>query len=276
MAMSAAIPPIQRVAVNTAAASANKIHDDAEAQRYGYRGGLVPGVTLYAYLTQLAAPYFGPDWLGQGAASIRLIRPVYEGEMVTCEAEPLAGEGGPELRLRCLQAGGQVAAEGSASLPRTPLTPPADLLPIPRRAAPEPMPDITVVQPPQGVHLAPLVTFVSRSDAAAYAEETDDPSPWYRTGVDGGGVIVPSGWIAGRQARLLRHSFAMGPSIHVASVIQHLAPARADAEYVTGGIIRETYERKGNTYLTLDALTTADGVPVAYIRHTTIYRVRTA
>ena len=36
---------------NDAAASANKIHDDAVAQQYGFRGGLVPGVSVYAYMT---------------------------------------------------------------------------------------------------------------------------------------------------------------------------------------------------------------------------------
>jgi len=31
-------------AYNTAAASDNKIHDDSVARRFGFRGGLVPGV----------------------------------------------------------------------------------------------------------------------------------------------------------------------------------------------------------------------------------------
>jgi len=34
-----------------AAASANKIHDDTVAQQYGFRGGLVPGVSVYASMT---------------------------------------------------------------------------------------------------------------------------------------------------------------------------------------------------------------------------------
>jgi len=36
---------------NTAAQSENAIHDDEVARQYGFRGGLVPGVTVYAYLT---------------------------------------------------------------------------------------------------------------------------------------------------------------------------------------------------------------------------------
>jgi hypothetical protein len=37
------------VATNSSAASENRIHSDADAARWGFRGGLVPGVTLYGY-----------------------------------------------------------------------------------------------------------------------------------------------------------------------------------------------------------------------------------
>jgi len=39
------------VAFNTALDSENKIHDDDVARRFGFSGGLVPGVDVYAYLT---------------------------------------------------------------------------------------------------------------------------------------------------------------------------------------------------------------------------------
>ena len=38
-------------AVNTAPDSENKMHDDRVAAQYGFRGGLVPGVTVYGYMT---------------------------------------------------------------------------------------------------------------------------------------------------------------------------------------------------------------------------------
>jgi hypothetical protein len=49
------------VARNDAETSENKIHDDAVAQQYG-SGGLVPGVTVYGYLTWLPASAWGRDW----------------------------------------------------------------------------------------------------------------------------------------------------------------------------------------------------------------------
>lgn len=46
--------PVHRVrAVNTAPDSENKMHDDRVAAQYGFQGGLVPGVTVYAYITVL-------------------------------------------------------------------------------------------------------------------------------------------------------------------------------------------------------------------------------
>ncbi len=37
-------------ALNTAPDSENQIHSDDLAKRYGFKGGLVPGVTVSAYL----------------------------------------------------------------------------------------------------------------------------------------------------------------------------------------------------------------------------------
>ena len=59
--------PLSIRAVNTAADSENKIHDDAVAAEYGFRGGLVPGVTVYGYLASAALEHFGEKWLESGA-----------------------------------------------------------------------------------------------------------------------------------------------------------------------------------------------------------------
>jgi len=68
---------------NTAAGSENEIHDDAVARRHGFRGGLVPGVTVYAYLTRPLVEALGRAWLERGTASVRFLRPVLDGEEVT-------------------------------------------------------------------------------------------------------------------------------------------------------------------------------------------------
>lgn len=265
--------PITRVAINSATASENRIHSDEEARRLGYRAALVPGVTLYAYLTQLAVPAFGADWLARGAVSVRFLRPVYEGETVTCTASVAEYEGHPALRLTCTRADGRPCAEGIFWLPPTdaPLPP---LPPLPDLPTPDPKPPLTPEAVPLDRPLAPFITPMSAEEVRAYADETEDPSPWYRGPSPFGPALVPPGVLAGRQARLLRHNFSFGPSIHTASDIRHLAPAPVDVTYRTGGVIRSTFERNGHHYLVLEAATTANGRPVIWVRHTTIFRVR--
>ena len=90
--------PYQIDAFNTAKDSDNKIHDDAVARRFGFSGGLVPGVEVYAYMTHLPAARWGRAWLEHGAAECRLLKPVYDGDRVTVSASETAD--GLELRTR--------------------------------------------------------------------------------------------------------------------------------------------------------------------------------
>ena len=108
-------------AFNSASESRGSIHDDEKAREMGYRGGLVPGVTVLASMTRLLREEFGHDW-SDGASFHGLIRrPVYEGDMVTVEGE--VGEadasGRVALNLRVLDPGGNVCATGTVDAPAT-------------------------------------------------------------------------------------------------------------------------------------------------------------
>jgi hypothetical protein len=234
---------------------------------------LVPGVTLYAYMTQLVLPYLGIDWLTRGRSSVRLLRPVYEGEAVICTATRRDGPE-PGLTIVCRRPDGAIAADGAAWLDSSGADPLAGAPDLPEITPPNPLPALTPATIPLDVPLAPFETALSTEHTIAYADETADPNPWWRENSPAGFPLLPPGMIANRQARLQRHNFSFGPSIHAASEIQHIALPPANATYRTGGVIRETYERNGHHYLVLDALTTADGTPVARIQHTSIYQVR--
>lgn len=88
-------------AVNTAPDSENRMHDDAIAARYGFRGGLVPGVTVYGYM----AHPLGAEFLASGGMSLRLLAPFYDGEEVIVERDGDV--------VTALNAGGQVCATGT-------------------------------------------------------------------------------------------------------------------------------------------------------------------
>ena len=68
------------IALNTAPDSSNRIHGDEIAKQYGFEGGLVPGVTVAAYLVHPAVEKWGLDWLNFGFANCRVTSPLYDKE----------------------------------------------------------------------------------------------------------------------------------------------------------------------------------------------------
>ena len=71
-----AIAPYSVDAYNMSWDSENKIHDDAVAKRFGFSGGLVPGVDVYGYMTHQAIARWGRAWLAQGSGNCRFLKPV--------------------------------------------------------------------------------------------------------------------------------------------------------------------------------------------------------
>ena len=108
----AELDPYRVKAFNTAKASENKIHDDAVARRFGFGGGLVPGVDVYAYMTHQPVACWGRAWLERGAGECRFQKPVYDGDIATVTAS--ATTEGLELRV---ESHGEICATGRASLP---------------------------------------------------------------------------------------------------------------------------------------------------------------
>ena len=67
-------------ALNTAPDSENQIHGDDMAREFGFRGGLVPGVTVSAYLLHPIIEKWGIDWLEKGWAKCKITSPLYDKE----------------------------------------------------------------------------------------------------------------------------------------------------------------------------------------------------
>ena len=70
----------QATALNTAPDSENQIHSDELAKEYGFKGGLVPGVTVSAYLLHPVIESSGIAWLERGYANCKITSPLYDGE----------------------------------------------------------------------------------------------------------------------------------------------------------------------------------------------------
>ena len=73
-------------AYNTAKLSENKMHDDTVARRFGFSGGLVPGVDVMAYMMHLPVAKWGRAFLERGLIEARFVKPVYDGEITDVTA----------------------------------------------------------------------------------------------------------------------------------------------------------------------------------------------
>src|SRR5580692_4993348 len=162
------------VAFNLAAASENKIHDDAVARRLGFTGGLVPGVAVYAYMAHMPVARWGRAWLENGIAECRLRKPVYDGALVRVTA--VADR---DVLALAAESGGLACATGEARMGADP-RPAAAVAPMPQPppAAERPRASETSLAVGRAFGIAPVV--VDRAGLAAYLEAVRETDPLYR------------------------------------------------------------------------------------------------
>lgn len=249
------------IAFNTATESTNKIHDDDVARRFGFRGGLVPGVDVYAYLTRPPVEAWGVEWLERGTMHARFHHPVYDGDGV--EVAPV-GEHALELR----DPTGEVCASASAAFPESVPSPPdpADWPAVEQRVDPPPAAPETLV-PGTAFGLAPHTFHADR--AGEYLDDVRESWPLYRDE----GIAHPA-WLLRDANYVLSANVRLGPWIHVESTVQHHGVVRDGQSVSARAIVLDERERGGHRFVTLDVLHLADDRPVARTTHTAIHRPR--
>lgn len=239
--MSDSLPPYRLRAINTAPESENKIHDDTVAAEYGFRGGLVPGVTVYGYMT-VPIVEFVPEWLERGSMKVRFLEPVYHGDEVTVQTT-LAGE---SLQVSATREDGAVCAIGTCAVAAT-VTPPADRypeLPLPQH---RPAPSVDNLIP--GAILGTVAERIEAPEPRAVLQFSNE---------------------------MLVRNFKLGPWIHTGSEIQNYSVVRPGDNISARGRIHERYERKGHQFVVIDVMLIAQGDRLAQtVRHTAIYQPRT-
>ena len=119
-AVETSLGPIVIRPINSAAESKGSIHDDEKARAMGYRGGLVPGVTVLGYMSRLMQTTYGAAWQRDSTFNGRLRRPLYEGADVTVSGVVVAAPSGNNgnsvtVELKVVDSDGNVAAFAEAS-----------------------------------------------------------------------------------------------------------------------------------------------------------------
>ncbi|MEX2294480.1 MAG: hypothetical protein WD691_11885 [Acidimicrobiales bacterium] len=251
------------VAFNTATESTNKIHDDSVARQFGFRGGLVPGVDVYAYLCHPPVAEWGLQWLERGTMRARFHKPVYDGRKVEISA---ADDGALALH----DDAGVLCAEATAALPGSP-TPLPDLSDWPdaEQATNPPPASPDVLVPGTAFGLAPHRFHADIAEH--YLTEVRDGLAVYRDE-----RVAHPAWILRDANYVLSANVRLGPWIHVESLVQHHGIARDGEEVSARALVTKEWEHKGHRFVELDVLHLSDERPIARTCHTAIYRPRRA
>jgi hypothetical protein len=259
------LQPYRVSAYNTAKASENKIHDDATARRFGFSGGLVGGVHVYAYMTHLPVAHWGRAWLERGTGDCKFTKPVYEGDVAEIAAEA-SGDG---LTLH-VHSHGELCATGSATLPASATAPSVgDFQPaMPPAHDARPAADEQSLAVGRRLGMTPLT--VTAEFHAQDLSDTRETDPLYAAEgiVHPGTILRCCNWV-------LSHNVVLPAWMHVGSKVQNLGIARIGDTLSAHARVTQNYVHKGHKFVEVDALVLAnERTPLARVTHTAIYLPR--
>jgi len=261
--MGSRIETYRVAAYNTAKQSENKMHDDTVARRFGFSGGLVPGVDVMAYMMHLPVQTWGRAFLERGLVEARFNKPVYDGENAAVTGVESDGVLTIEVESR-----GELCATGSASLP--PSAPTLAIGDFTEVAAVSERKPVNASSYELGKWLGTVPRAWAGDDAKAYLADIRETDPIY---LDEG--LGHPGLLQRVMNRALVDNAIMGPWIHVGSRMQLLSAARAGDVITARARVTGNYEKKGHRFVELDALVVGNGnTPLAHCRHIAIYQPR--
>ncbi len=261
--MSGRLETFRLQAYNTAKQSENKMHDDTVAKKFGFSGGLVPGVDVMAYMMHMPVARWGRAFLEHGLIDARFHKPVYDGEATEVTADENNGVLSIEVRSR-----GDLCAAGTASLPaQAPSFSLSDYRDVPVVAERKP---VNAASYEVGKWLGTTPRRWAGDAASEYLADIRETDPIYtREGLGHPGLIQKV------MNRVLVDNAILGPWIHVGSKMQLLSAAKTGDEITARAKVTANYDKKGHRFVEVDALAVANGTtPIAHCWHIAIYQPR--
>ena len=261
--MTSRIEPHRVSAYNTSKHSENKMHDDTVAKRYGFIGGLVPGVDVMAYMMHLPVAKWGRAFLERGLIEARFVKPVYDGELADVTGEERNGVLAIQVESRR-----ELCATGAASLP--PVAPSFSLSDFVEVAAVAERKPVDATSYALGKWLGAVPRTWAADAAKEYLADIRETEAIYtRDGLGHPGLLPRV------MNKVLVDNAIMGPWIHVGTRMQLLSAGRIGDELTARAKVVGNYDKKGHRFVELDALVVANGkTPLAQCHHIAIYQPR--
>jgi hypothetical protein len=261
------------IAYNPVPNSENRIHGDEVAKQHGFRGGLVPGVVVSAYLLDPALQAFGLDALKGSYAEVTVHNPLYDGGAFEVAIE---SQSKTSYRAALTDDEGTRCADGSFELREAPELVPLrrNLERVPRAAEREPA-TRAVLERMQLEGMRGLrARFDAEHEMARYHPKLDaqpaivHPNP---------GGYAHFAFLLGVTNWAIARNVKLGPWLHLQTWSHHFKAIPFGSELWMEPKIHALFERKGHEFVDIDVAAFDDkGEAVMDARMRCIYRLRGA
>ncbi len=250
--------------VNTAAASKGSIHDDAEAEKLGFRGGFVPGSIVGTAAMPAVVEAFGAKWMEGGWYSFTFVSPVY----VDDEVREVASRAGADIAIQIADRTGRLCCNGRAGLGSNV---PWDAAEDGSRGAESVFPGIDI-----GHTFDPWLFTPDRAACLGTVEAAGDRTPWYRESSPWGGPVVPPEYLHVVALQLVLRpgqpqppavTGVRGPGMWAGHDLVVQAPLPVDASYTMSERIVDKGRSGRTLFLTYEFEVSAGRRVVAHGRH---------
>ena len=272
LALGEALPAHHARATMPAEVTENKIHEDGIARDFGFRGALVPGVTVYAWMTNPVVAALGTAWLERGTFQARFASPVYFDEPIRIEASVTERSADAvTIEVRAVNARNETCATGTFGLAAGPHPAAPNVADYPAAPLPAERPRVSRAILDARPILGTPELSLDPPTTQAFLERVGEPLALYAT------PMAPAhpGLYLHEANKALSRNVVVSPWIHVESEGRQFGIARVGERFETRAKVGRLFEKKGHQFVELDLLQLVDGVrPVARIRHTAIYQLR--
>ncbi|MDX1735401.1 MAG: hypothetical protein R3228_13595 [Halioglobus sp.] len=267
------IEPWSGTALNQDPESPNEIHGDELAQQYGFKGGLVPGVTVSAYLLHPAVVAWGMDFLSRGSAHVRVSSPLYDGDRFSVA---IVSRDGTSYQAQLSGSDGNPCASAQAALPRDlpeppqrrgdRIAPPDHVGPVASREVLEQLMQRGCVA--QRYHWGPphLMRYYLRDEAQM---------PPLLAGEH---AYANMSFILGISNFMAASNVTMNPWVHLETRSQNFRPLPHDTHIVAEMRVTDLFEKRGHEFFDAEVnlFDEADDSCLTAIELRAIYRLRRA
>jgi hypothetical protein len=262
----------QGIAFNEVPESENAIHGDDVAAQYGFEGGLVPGVTVSAYLAHPAVEAWGLAYVSCGAARLVIEKPVYDGRPFSVD---VTADGKHAYDAILTDQAGAVRARGRCWIPEQLPDPPR------RRGDPEVSPKMTrpfgtpqTMRRLQETGLGALrIRWSDDAELTTYFKDAGlMPAPL----VAAGGRHAHLGFVLGLTNWVLGGNVQIGPWLHLQTESQCFSAIEWGEELIVESAIADLFEKKGHHFCDVDVCVfrSKNDAPVVSARLRAIYQLR--